>query len=232
MFFKVLKYKILIVLGLLLNTGIYSQETSVARDFELWNSFSLTKKICKKIDLNLEEEFRFYKNASQLDVLFTELSIEYKINKHFDLGVEYRFYRNTKNDGSHEFQKRIRGEITYNHKIKWFRLSYRLSFQDKDENLWLNEETSGESIYNLRNKLSVRYDIKNNKLLPYLATEIFRAYEKNKDPEFNKYRFTAGARYPIFKNTKLELFYRFDKELNVNNLKSSHIIGTGLNYRF
>lgn len=208
------------------------QEKVIIRDFEMWNNFSVKKKLSKKWDLGLSEELRFVENAGKLDVLFTELSLDYKINKRFEIGGEYRFYRNSKNNGSFEYQKRLRAKIYYNKKIKRFRLTYRLSFQNKNENVWLNETISDVSTYNFRNKISVDYDVKKNKLQPYLSTEIFRIYEQDIIPEFNKYRITVGANYPILKNTKLELFYRLDKELNTNYPKSISIFGTSLKYKF
>lgn len=218
------------LLALITNTNC--QEKSVIRDFEIWNNFSVSNEISKKWDIGLSEELRFIENAGKLDILITELTLDYKINKRFKIGVEYRFYRNTKNDGSYEFQKRSRAKLSYNKKIDRFRLTYRLSFQNKNENVWLNETTTDVPTYNLRNKISVDYNVKKIKLKPYLSTELFRLYKQDITPEFNKYRITAGANFSIFKNTRFELFYRLDRELNTGYPKSTNIIGTSLKYKF
>ncbi|NOZ47441.1 MAG: DUF2490 domain-containing protein [Chlorobi bacterium] len=208
------------------------QKDVIVTDFEIWNNFSVTKILGEKFELNLEEEFRFNENASKLDKLFTELNTEYEIINNLKIGAEFRFYRNTKTKGGYKYQKRLRGMLSYSYKIYRFNLSYRLSFQDKDENIWLNDKPGPESVYNLRNKVSLKYDVPNSKLKSKLSGELFRAYEKDKNPLFNKYRITAGATYPIFKSIKIKLFYRLEKKININPLNISHIIGINLNYRF
>lgn len=208
----------------------FSQESTT--DIELWNNFSLTKEIGKKLEVELEEEIRFRENASKLDKLFTGLSAEYEIIKDLEAGLEFRLYRNTKNKGGIEFQKRIRGTLEYSYKLNRFKIGLRTGLQNKDENLWLNDVQTTSSIYNWRNKLSIQYNIPKTKLTPEFSSELFRVYEEEQEAKFNKLRLTLEFRFPILKNTKMELFYRLDKALNIEIPTDTHIIGTGINYTF
>ena len=155
---------VFIVLIFMIKRSI-AQETVVTSDLEQWTSIGISKKINKKWEMSLEQNFRFKEDASQFDVYFSDLGIDYKFNKHFYIGANYRFYQNKNNEGDFKTQHRWSTDITYKHKIKRFRLAYRIRFQNKDEDFYTNE--SGNNLYNLRNRLSVKYNIKNFKLDPF-----------------------------------------------------------------
>ena len=81
MLIKLLKYSISFFLLITIISDIKSQEKIVIRDIEMWNSFTVSKELSKKWDIGLTEELRFIENASKLDILFTELTLDYKIHK-------------------------------------------------------------------------------------------------------------------------------------------------------
>ena len=144
----------------------------------------------------MEEELRFTKDISRFDLFFTDLGLDYKINKHFSAGLNYRFYQNKNNDGDFITQHRLSANLNYKHKVDRFTFGYRLQFQNKDEDFL--SSSSENSVFNLRNRISVDYDIKNFKLEPYFQAELFRKYETGEGSYFNKVRWKLGARYPDY----------------------------------
>ena len=207
-----------------------AQETKVIRDLEQWTSIGLSKKINKHWKISLDQEFRFTKDVSRFDIYFSDFGVDYKFNKHFTVGANYRFYKNKNKDGVFLTEHRWSADFQYKHKISRFRIAYRLRFQNKDEDFFTSE--SGNNLYNLRNKLSADYNIKNFKLDPYFDVELFRRFEKGENSYFNKIRWTAGLEYPITKKSDIELFYRIDNELNQTYNKDTFIIGLGYNISF
>ncbi|MCK5168295.1 MAG: DUF2490 domain-containing protein [Bacteroidales bacterium] len=223
-----------IILSILVITCITvkidAQEIKVISDLEQWTSIGLSKKINKHWKISLDQEFRFTKNASQFDIYLADLAVDYRFNKHFAAGANYRFYQNKNKDGVFKTQHRWNTDFQYKYKISRFSIAYRLRFQNKDEDFFTNE--SDNNLYNLRNKLSVNYNIKNFKPDPYFDIELFRRLEKGEDSYFNKMRWTLGIEYPITKKTDIELFYRIDNELNESYAKDTYIIGLGYKISF
>lgn len=228
------KIKILITtflsLLLLLPIKVGAQETTVTGDLEMWNNFAISKKLGDRWKVSLEEELRFTENISRFDIYLTDLGLDYKINKHFSAGVNYRLYQNKNKDDDFITQHRLSANINYKLKINRFIFGYRLQFQNKDEDFL--SISSKNKVYNIRNRISIDYDIKNFKLAPYFQAELFRKYETDEAAYFNKMRWTLGASYPVSKRSDIELFYRVDNELNISYPKNTYILGLGYKFSF
>ncbi len=228
--YTIKKISTVIILITCLTIKINAQETKITQDLEQWTSIGLSKKINKHWKITLEEEFRFTEDISKLDVFFIGLGLDYKFNKHFTVGANYRFYQNKNSDGILQNQHRLSADFQYKYKISRFKVAYRLRFQNKDEDFFTNE--SGNNLYNLRNRFSVDYNINNFKLDPYFDIELFRRFENGEDSYFNKIRWTLGIEYSITKKSDIELFYRIDNELNQDYAKDTYIIGLGYKFSF
>ena len=207
-----------------------AQETKTVRDLEQWTSIGITKKINKHWKLSLDQEFRFTNDMSTFNVYFSDLGVDYKINKHFSFGTNYRFYQNKNSEGTFKTQHRWSTDATYKQKVNRFTLAYRLRFQNKDEDFYTSN--SGNNLYNLRNRLSVDYNIKDFKIDPFFEVELFRQIDDVNTTELNKLRWTLGLEYNLKDVGDFELFYRLDNELNQTYNKDTYIIGFGYKYKF
>ncbi len=206
----------------------YAQETIVTGDLEQWTSIGLSKKINKHWKISLDQEFRFINNMSQFNIYFSDLGVDYKINKYFSLGANYRFYQNKTSEGIFKTQQRLSADVKYKHKLDRFTLAYRLRFQNKDEDFF----TSSESLYNLRNKFSVDYNIKNFKIDPYVDVELFRQIDDFNTNELSKLRWTLGLEYSLKDFGDMQVFYRMDNDLNQTYNKDTYILGVGYKFSF
>lgn len=210
---------------------VNAQKTAVISDLEMWNSFSISKKISKKWKVSLNEELRFTKDISRFDVFLTEVGVDYKLNKHFGAEVGYRFYQNKNSEDVFVSQHRLSVGVTYKQKIDRFTVGYKIQLQNKDEDEFLSAKLTDRA-FSLRNKLSVDYNINHFKADPYMEVELFRRYESGVDAYFNKVRWTMGTSYPITKKSDIQLFYRIENELQATYGKDTYILGLGYKISF
>lgn len=223
-----------IVLALLIFTclifKVNAQDTKVTGDLEQWTSIGISKKINKHWKISLDQEFRFTNDVSRFDTYFTDLGVDYKFNKHFAVGANYRFYQNKNKVDDFQTQHRLSTDFQYKQKINRFTLAYRLRFQNKDEDFFTSN--SSNNLYNLRNKFSVDYNIKNFKFDPFFNVELYRQIEDVNTNDLSKLRWTIGFDYSLKKLGKVELFYRIDNELNQSFNKDTYILGVGYKFSF
>ncbi len=206
-------------------------ETPVmVRDLEVWSGIGVYKNFLdKKLELNLEEQFRFHRDASRIDQFFTNFGATYSFNKYFSLGAGYRFISDN-DDTEYQSKHRFNFDAKFKYKINRVTLGYRFRYQNGNNFNETIEEDQDYPRKAIRNKLSIKYNIKDVKINPYFSTELFRAYEKYTIPEWDKLRFTLGGTRKLKNFGKVNAFYRMEKELNESYPVTYNIIGVKLQY--
>lgn len=234
---KFLKQKrqlyIVVMLGVMFFTNMsYAQEDT--SDWASWNTIGLKYKLNKKWSFGLEEQLRLKEDISVIDEFFTQMTASYKILKNFKLGAGVRYIRENDNQGNiqgYENHFRFNLDAIYKHKLDRFSLGYRLRYQNKNE-LGVSSDEGDYANQNIRLKTSIKYNVKNWSLDPKFSAEIFNRFQEGKDNGFNKYRVTLGTDYEIKNFGEIGLFYRFEKELNVDVPEKTNIIGLKYTYTF
>jgi hypothetical protein len=113
---KLLQCCLLIIL--IATAGNLCAQTS---DFGIRFGAELSKKLTKKIELQLEEEVRFNQNVSAFDRSMTTLGGSYALNKMFKAGLFYTYIcANNQNDGYYESRHRLGGRIQAAQKVNRF----------------------------------------------------------------------------------------------------------------
>ncbi|MBP0903323.1 DUF2490 domain-containing protein [Mariniflexile gromovii] len=207
-------------------------QTSNSKNLNAWSTVSIEYKLNKKWSFELAEQLRLKENLSLVDEYFTELQTEYSVNKNFSLSAGARFIRQNDTEGNiqgYENHFRFQFDASYKHKINDFKLDYRLRYQNKND-LSVSVADGDYANQHLRFKTDVEYNIKNWKLDPQFSAEIFNHFEKGEDGGFDKYRLTFGTDYDMKKYGKISLYYRFEKELNVDLPETTNIIGLSYKY--
>jgi len=182
----------------------------------------------------LEQQLRLDENISEISEYFTQLETKYSITKKFDIGLGLRYIRENDNEGNiqgYENHLRLHIDAIYKHKIDAFKLKYRLRYQNKNE-LGVGQSEDGYAKQNFRLKTSIEYDFKNWKFDPKFAAEIFNRFENGEDNKFSKYRLTLGTDYKIKKFGKIGVYYRIEKDINVDIPETTNIIGLKYSYTF
>ncbi|WP_282148989.1 DUF2490 domain-containing protein [Algibacter lectus] len=208
-------------------SGCLSFGQSGDSDWGSWNTIGLEYKLDKKWTFSLEEQLRLKEDISVIDEYFTQLNADYELFKDFKLAGGLRYIRQNDNQGNiqgYENHFRFNIDASYKHEIDDFKLGYRLRYQNKNE-LGVSSEEGDYANQNVRLKASVEYNINNWKLDPKFSAELFNHFEKEDDNGFSKYRLTFGTDYKIKNFGEIGVFYRFEKELNVDLPDVTNIIG-------
>lgn len=220
-------YKSITFVLLLFSTSLVAQTNSSS--FRPAVEFSM--KLNKKIELQLEEELRLA-GFSSFDRTMTTLGGSYALNKSFKAGGEYTWiYLNNLKDGYYESRHRFAAWLQASQKVNRFKFTLREKFQNtyRDEDL-------GNYSYNpkmvLRSKLELSYNIRKAALTPYVSAEMQYQLNNPYGNVVNKWRYTAGATYNFTKKMGLELYYKFDREVNVTTPLECNVLGAVLKYRF
>ncbi|MGB0916928.1 MAG: DUF2490 domain-containing protein [Flavobacteriales bacterium] len=189
-----MKKIILIALMLIVTINTFSQERKVVRDFGIWVSVALQKKVHKNVRLDFDQQVRTFENSSRIDDYLADFGVRYTINKHFSLGANLRY--------THDLQRFDKPEnnIRYNLDlgfkidiIKKLRFYYRLRYQQEFENFY---RPTTDFNTGTRNRIKFRYKLpKKNRL--YLSAELFRRFEKFRDSYFNNIRLCLGDEMDI-----------------------------------
>jgi len=224
-------YVLVLLLSVCFSNISYGQ-TDDTSDWLMWNTIGFKYKLNKKWSFALEEQLRLKEDISEVDEYFTQLEAEYKILKNFSLGAGLRYIRENDNQGNiqgYENHFRFNIDATYKHKVERFSLAYRLRYQNKNE-LGVSTSEGDYANQNIRLKTSIKYNIRKWPLDPKFSAEIFNHFEKEDDNGFSKYRLTFGTDYDIKNFGKIALFYRMEKELNVDIPETTNIIGLKYTY--
>jgi hypothetical protein len=189
------------------------------KDVQLWTSVGIKQRIGEHWQWRLVQGFRFDNNISQKKNFLTEATIVYRFRKDLRLAGLYRFSnRNEFETDRHRFG----AKLYYSKDIKRFSLNYRLYYQHEIETGKLAENQ-------LRNRITVSYDIKKLKINPYIAAEHFFEFH-HQGNETAAMRYTAGADIELTKKLGMTVYYRFQNQLNRADPLHSNILGLKLSY--
>lgn len=180
-------------------------------DLGLWTGIGVEKKISKSFSVNLNTQVRFTDNVSILRAYLAEAGVTYKLTKHWDVSVYYRYIgRRKKNDEETGYYyrpyHRFYADAAYDHKVWKLKFAYRLRYQNqfKDDN-----ETGLEADGSyLRNKFELSIPNK-SRFTPYVSTDLF--YEIGNT--FDQMRNKAGVEIEINKHHKVDVFGFTDYQL-------------------
>jgi hypothetical protein len=210
----------------LLSTQVFAQWN----DAQLWTSVNLEKKIIKGFTVSLSEEVRFSENITEVGIFFTDIGLNYKINKNWRISGNYRFTNKIQLDNSYSKRHRYYFDLSYRKKFYQFTLLARTRFQSQyaDVN---SSETGHLPEYYSRNKLTLKYSITKN-ISPYLSAEAFIPLNNPNVKGIDNMRYSLGAEWEFVKNSTLDVYYMIQQEYQVKNRERDFVTGIGYNYSF
>jgi len=203
-------------------------KAQVQNDLQLWTNLSVSKKV-KDFKFSVEEEFRFYQNISSIEHFYTDFGVTYKINKHFDLGLNYRLRFNHTYIEQYQNSHRFNVDAKYKFDFDRFDCYYRIRYQSEVESfLYVPSNDFFDNA--VRNKLKFSYDIDGSKLEPFAEIEFFTDVSNLNNVELYKMRYTLGLGSEKNKFKGFEAFYRLEQTFGKNVNKNDFVIG--LSYAF
>lgn len=212
-------------------SGLSPLLSQVRQDAGMWATLSLQHALNKKINLVIDEEFRIKENYQRINLFYTNVGVDYKVNKFLKISPTYRAIQKKRLDGNYSYRHRLMLDVTVKKKIKKITLSERVRYQIEVQDFYTSKKGKFPEQY-LRLKTDVKYDI-GKKITPYYSIE-FRYQIRNPrgdgpvyDNGFHRVRNVLGAEYEINKKNSINLYYLFQTEFDISTPESIYILGIG-----
>ncbi len=213
-----------IIIALCLPNVALSQHHS---DAGMWNTFSLEKQLTKKFSVELDEEIRLKSNFSQLNLLYTNLYLNYKPFKGAKIGLGYRSIQKYTELETFSYKHRLMLDLTYKYKFSNVILSYRSRFQSEVENFYSSKRGKLPEWF-WRNKFELKYDL-GKKYMPYVGTELRYQIRDPRSPDWDKgwhrIRTYFGIDYTIDNKNAVGIYYLIQREFAISDPEYIYILG-------
>jgi hypothetical protein len=192
-------------------------------DWQYWNRESVEGNISKSLKANIDVEFRFGDNMSELYHQYSELGLSYRLCEWFDLGLNYRQVYEKKGE---TWGQENRPHI--NATFKWGWSDFKVEDRSRLE---YRAREAKDDVFRYRNRLLLKPPLKwtDLNIQPYVADEIFLDFEKG---EFNRNRLYLGANGDLDKELKAEAYYLWQTGKSKDHWGDYNIIGTELKAAF
>ncbi len=205
-----------------------AQPVKVINDFRFRTFIEAGKDINKKFSVFAETELALEQNITRMGRTYIGAGVIYAPVKFLEFETKYRYTKNRKNySENYKNTHRIAVSGVAKHRVDRFRLSYRLQYQNIDDDAsWSGVYETNRNV--LKNRLRVKYNVRKSPWAPYASTELY-LLNTNKIHGFNpsKLKSIAGIEYVIKGHGKAKFYYRNDKEL-VNYMPYTyHTFGLG-----
>ncbi len=230
-------------------------EGKEGKDFGLWMTIGMEKKINKKWSVGLEFEYPLRDNieegkpwgaSSRWNVA---VEADYKPLSWLKFDACYKFMRDyslpewdeEKQEETEAFwgsKHRVFVSVAGTYKVKNLKFSlrerwqytYRPEVPDVTYD-WMHdrlEPKKGKGKNVSRTRLMLSYDKKKAWCEPYISAEMYLG------KGIEKMRYTAGCEFKISKHDKIEVYYRYVDitDDDCYNNRDSHVVGVGYQFRF
>lgn len=201
----------LLCLVFLITKNLVAQQ----KDFQLWTSAGISKEFSKKFTVGGQFQTRLNQNVSRVNTTFGELGAKYSLSDWYKVGANYRF--GIKGSG---LNQRVDFENTFRLKLNGERFYLRILVQQDFYRNSIEDD-------NLRFRLKYQHKF-SKKFKGYLAGEFFYGWEYSEGfSNWKKQRYTGGFEYELKKKSFIELFYRYQGDMNKARPDQDYIFGIG-----
>ncbi len=190
------------------------------KNFGTWIELDFSEKFMKKFELSFSPEIRLQDNFTVDEYMF-DGKFSYKPVKFFEIAAIYRVNIDVKESGN-ETLGRFAFDATFKKDFGRIESSLRTRYTNYFE---LDNDDPDKKY--LRPRFKFEYDVKGNKIKPFVSYELFRNLA---DKEFDKSRFDVGASRKVGKNSKVGVYYRLQNYFSDKN--SIHILGLEYGIKF
>jgi hypothetical protein len=228
------KLLIAIQLFVVLFLNSYKLNAQVYPDAGLWTTTNLEWGINSRYTFILTEEIRLKENFTQLNLLYTNVGIEYKIFKFLKTSISYRSIQKAMLDQTFSYRHRIQWDINAKKKLGSFELSYRHRLQSEVRDLNSSDDGYLPEWYS-RSKFQLKYNV--SKVFgPYFAIELRYQIKDPRKPEsdnlWHRVRYQSGVDYKVNSHNYVGLYYLIQKEFNIKEPQDLYIVGLEYTFKF
>ncbi len=204
----------------------YSQQRN---DAGMWNTLSIQHALTKKISLVIDEELRLKENYQRINLFYTNVGIDYKINKFLKISPSYRFIQKKRLEDSYSYRHRFMLDVSIKKKIQKIIVSERIRYQAEVQDFYSSKKGKLAEQF-LRFKTDLKYTAF-EKVTPYISCEVRyqihapRGDGSMYDNGFHRVRNVLGIEYEINKKNSVNLYYLFQTEFNISTPETIYIFG-------
>jgi hypothetical protein len=210
-----------------------TEAQDITNDFGVWTSVSYGKDISKKFDFSIEQEFRLQNNATQLERTFTDVGIDYKVEKWLQFGVDYRFILDRRPSGDYGVRNRITTDAILKKQLHRFRLAYRARLQWELKGYNYNREYGFAPTWDFRNRFKASYQL-NRIWEPFVALDVRLLITDANKPyitnAIDRFRLFVGTEYNMSSDFTLEFFFLTSQQVQIVAPIRVFAIGVGINF--
>lgn len=202
------------------------QNARAESDLGLWLSATVGKELGKRVEISVQEEFRFDQNISRLEEFLTEAAGAFRLHKvlRADLGFRIDYER----DKTGLLVRRLMVFVAVRPRVRVgpVEIAYRGRFQAEARGA-LDEE---DYRYALRNRIGVAL-VATRPWRPALSAEMFHRLGDGDTIRLQKVRLTAGVERELGDH-EVQVYYRVEVAQDDPRDPTPHIIGISYQYMF
>jgi hypothetical protein len=193
-----------------------------------WSTFTVQHEFKKKFSLNIDQEFRIKENYSRMNLLYTNIGVSYKINKHLKVEPSYRHIDKFLLDGRISFRHRLMLDVTYKLKFGKWTVSERARYQTEVKNV-LSSRRGWQAEQYLRMRTGVDYKINEVFTTNYNCEFRYQINVPGSDVVYNgiwhRMRNVIGVDINFNSKNTLNLYYLIQNEFNIGDPENISISG-------
>jgi hypothetical protein len=199
-------------------------------DFGIWANVDAEVSLSKKFDLEFSGSVRSYNKTSEIEQVFLEGGVQYKIWKFLSVAASYRYINKLENNGfyygRHKFFTDINGSVSAGN----FGFSGRVRLQ-RTTLTYIETEEDNIARYHLRLRIKADYRGSSSAFKPYISFEPFIPVFQGADPSIGKYRLAAGTELYLTRKSSIDIGYMLERDFKPV-LINLHILNLGYKIRF
>jgi len=196
------------------------------QDLQLWSSVGIRTNITPKLRIGIEEEARFFENISLLDKLNSDLTVDYELFDGVRVGLLYRLIVNREKDGDYELKHRFSASLAAEKQKGPWKLGVNLKFQKTYDEFFHSDDWYLPKNY-LRVEGEISRPLNMNRAEPYATLEWWYYLPQGQQAFFDQYRLTLGVKHKLAKDHRINVYYRIQQEIQVEDPLFAHVLGIG-----
>lgn len=202
-----------------------------SNDAGMWATFSIQHALNKKLNFVIDQELRLKENYQRINLFYTNIGVDYKLNKFIKISPTYRAIQKKRLEGTYSYRHRLMLDVTVKKKFKKFALSERIRYQAEVQDFYTSKKGKLAEQF-LRFKTDLKYSV-TEKITPYVSCELRYQIHAPRgdgplyDNGFHRIRNVLGVEYELNKKSSVNLYYLYQTEFNISTPETIYILGIG-----
>ncbi len=200
----------------------------VEEDFGIWTTFSLDTDLSKDLNISLDQEFRLEDNATQVGRAFTDLGLDYEVERWLRFGTNYRFIIDRRaSTGTFAHRHRLSFETVLRAQMQRWTLAYRARFQWEARTYNYEQEYGFGPSYDVRNRIKISYQY-NRRYEPYASFDLRFSIHDPRVPYLqgiDRFRVRVGTDIKLSKRQVLDVYFLYSEDVQVTFPERNFVLG-------